>query len=81
MDADVDEETFVLINLHNANTEPEQIKTICELDQLLGDFCLYSNKKKKYLLGISICYLMQVWRHQMVNPLSKNINFKTCANI
>ena len=37
MDADVDEETFVLINLHNANTEPEQIKTICELDQLLGD--------------------------------------------
>ena len=23
----------------------EQIKTICELDQLLGDFCLDSNKK------------------------------------
>ena len=46
MDADVDEETFVLINLHNANTQPEQIKTICELDQLLGDFCLYSNKKR-----------------------------------
>ena len=32
VDADIDEETFVLINLYNANTETEQIKTICELD-------------------------------------------------
>ena len=45
MDADIDEETFVLINLHNANTETEQIKTIYELDQVLSDFCLDSNKK------------------------------------
>ena len=45
MDADIDEETFVLINLCNANTEMEQIKTIYELDQLLSDFCLDSNKK------------------------------------
>ena len=45
VDADIDEETFVLINLYNANTETEQIKTICELDQLLSDFCLDSNKK------------------------------------
>ena len=46
VDADTDEETFVLINLYNANTETEQIKTIYELDQLLGDLCLDSNKKK-----------------------------------
>ena len=45
VDADIDEETFVLINLYNANTEMEQIKTICGLDQLLSDFCLDSNKK------------------------------------
>ena len=45
VDADIDEETFVLINLYNANTETEQIKTICELDQLLSNFCLDSNKK------------------------------------
>ena len=45
VDADIDEETFVLMNLYNANTETEQIKTIYELDQLLSDFCLDSNKK------------------------------------
>ena len=45
VDTDIDEETFVLINLYNANTEAEQIKTICGLDQLLSDFCLDSNKK------------------------------------
>ena len=66
--ADNDEETFVLINLHNANTETEQIKTIYELDQLLSDFCLDSNKKKQYLQGISIYSLIQLWRHQVVNP-------------
>ena len=35
VEADIDEETFFLINLYNANTETEQIKTIYELDQLL----------------------------------------------
>ena len=45
VDADIDEVTFVLINLYKANTETEQIKTIYELDHLLGDFCLDSNKE------------------------------------
>ena len=45
VDAAIDEETFVLINLYNANTEIEQIKTIYELDQLLSVFCLDTNKK------------------------------------
>ena len=45
VDADIDEETFVLINLYNTNTETEQIKSTYELDQLLSDFCLDSNKK------------------------------------
>ena len=44
VDVDIDDETFVLINLYNANFETKQIKTIYELDQLLGDFCLDSNK-------------------------------------
>ena len=43
--SDIDEETFVLIDLYNTNAEKEQIKTICELDQLLDDFYLDSNKK------------------------------------
>ena len=45
VDADIDKETFVLINFYNENTEAEQIETIYELDQLLCDFCLDSNKK------------------------------------
>ena len=45
VNADIDEEAFVLINLYNANTETEQIKTIYELDQLLSDFCLDLNNK------------------------------------
>ena len=68
IDAEIDEDTFVLINLYNANTEMEQIKTIYELNQLLGDFCLNSNRKMM-LQGISVYYLIQIWRHQVVNPL------------
>ena len=47
VDTDIDEETFALINLYNANTETEPIKIICELCRLLGDFCLDS---KKYII-------------------------------
>ena len=68
MDADIDEETFVLINLHNVNTETEQIKIICELDQLLGGFCLDCNRNI-ILAEISIYSLIQVWRHQVVDLL------------
>ena len=46
VDAGINEDTFVLINFYNANTETEQIKTIYELDQLLGDFCLDFNFKE-----------------------------------
>ena len=45
MASDIDVDLFVLINLYSANTKTEQIKTIFELDQLLGDFCLDSNKQ------------------------------------
>ena len=52
VDADIDEETFVLIiNLYNPNAEIEQIKTIYELDQLLGDFCLDSTKNNNNCRG------------------------------
>ena len=68
MDADIDEETFVLINLHNVNTETEQIKIISELDQLLGGFCFDSNRNI-ILAEISIYSLIQVWRHQVVDLL------------
>ena len=61
VDADINEETFVLINVYNANTETEQIKTIYELDQLVSDFCLNSNRRcTHYSQGISIYSLIQV---------------------
>ena len=42
----MDEEPFIaLISLYSANTETNKIKAMCELDELLGNFCLDSNKK------------------------------------
>ena len=35
---------FILVNLYNANTEVQQLKTICELDLLLDDFLLDDSK-------------------------------------
>ena len=37
VDANIDDQNFVLINFYSANTESEQINTICELNQLLDD--------------------------------------------
>ena len=57
VDTDIDEETFVLINLCDANTESEEIKNFNELDQLLSAFFLDSNKKSttcrvlRFILG------------------------------
>ena len=57
VDTGIDEETFVLINLYNANTESEEIKNFNELDQLLSAFFLDSNKKSttcrvfRFILG------------------------------
>ena len=36
---------FVLIYLYNSNAEVEQVKTICELNQMLGEFSLNSYEK------------------------------------
>ena len=47
VDANMDDQNFVLINFYNANTESEQINTICELNQLLDD--CYLDTKKSYL--------------------------------
>ena len=33
LEAEIDDEIFLLINLYNPNTEAEQVKTLCELEQ------------------------------------------------
>ena len=50
VDANIDDQNFVLINFYNANTESEQINTICELNQLLDD-CYLDSIKKVVLAG------------------------------
>ena len=80
VDADIDEETFVLINLYNANTEAEQIKTIYELDQLLSDFCLDSTKKI-IIAGNFNSFFDPSQGASGGKPALKNICFKTFANI
>ena len=79
MDADIDEETFVLINLYNANTEMEQVRTICEL---LGDFCLDFNEKK-ILAGNFNLFFEPGLEASGGKPTFKKtkINFKILANM
>ena len=48
VDANIDDQNLVLINLYNA--ESEQINTICELNQLLDD-CYLDSTKKVVLAG------------------------------
>ena len=45
IEANIDDEIFILINFYNSNNETEQIKTLNELNQLLGDFSLNSSKQ------------------------------------
>ena len=62
VDANIDDQSFVLINFYNANTESEQINTIFELNQLLyldstkkvvlaGDFSLFFDASLEALGG------------------------------
>ena len=39
-DAEIGDETFVLLNLYSSNTEAEQLQTLSKLYQLLEDLCL-----------------------------------------
>ena len=42
LEAEIDDEIFLLINLFNPNTEAEQVKTLCELERMLDIFSLDS---------------------------------------
>ena len=77
MDADIDEDTLVLVNLYNANTETEQIKTIYEIDQLLGDFCLDSNKKMVLAGNLSLFFDPTLEINEMYDEISNGIKIKS----
>ena len=50
VDANIDDQNFLLINFYNANTESEQINIISRLNQLLDD-CYLDSTKKVVLAG------------------------------
>ena len=58
-------------------TEPEQIKIICEFDQLLGDFCLDSDQKRIPAWDFKLLFDASL-EASGGKPPFKN---KTCANI
>ena len=44
LEAEIDDEISLLINLYNPNTEAEQVKTLCEPERMLDVFSLDSYK-------------------------------------
>ena len=47
IDANIDDQNLVLINFYNANTELEQMNSICELNPLSAKFIKWSNTLKQ----------------------------------
>ena len=58
LEAEIDDEIFLLINLYNPNTEGEQVKTLCELERMLDIFSLDSCKSI-FLLETLTVFLTQ----------------------
>ena len=44
IEADIETETFILLNLYNSNSEIEQLQTLSDVDLLLSDFSLDNTK-------------------------------------
>ena len=40
LEVEIDDEIFLLTNLYKPNTEAEQVKTLCKLEQMLDIFSL-----------------------------------------
>ena len=45
LEANIDDEIFILVNFYNSNTESEQIKSLNELNHMLNDFSINSSKR------------------------------------
>ena len=55
LEAEIDDEIFLLINLYNPNTEREQVKTLYELEQMLDIFSFNSYKNVFFFAENFIC--------------------------
>ena len=61
---------FLLINLYNPNTEAEQVKTLCELEQMLDIFSLDSYKNV-FFAGDFNCFFNSNLEASGGNPILK----------
>ena len=59
LEAKIDDEIFLLINLYNPNTEAEQVKALCEVEQMLDKFSLDSYKNAFFAEDFN-CFLTQI---------------------
>ena len=59
LEAKIDDEIFLLINLCNPNTEAEQVKALCEVEQMLDKFSLNSYKNAFFAEDFN-CFLTQI---------------------
>ena len=55
--AEIDDEIFLLVSLHNPNTEALQVKTLCELEQMLDMFSMIFLQKCFFSLETLIVFL------------------------
>ena len=70
LEAEIDYGIFLLINLYNPNNEAEQVKILCELDQMLDIFSLDSYKKA-FFSGNFICFINSNLEASGSNPTLK----------
>ena len=88
--AEIDDEIFLLINLHDPNTEALQVKTLCELEQMLDMFSMIFLQKcfVKCFAGDFNCFFT-IWLisgeyvilFQNAIPLEKIIFQDTCKGL
>ena len=70
LEAEIDDEIFLLINRYKTNTEAEQVKTLCELEQMLDIFSLDSYKNA-FFAGDFNCFFNSNLEASCGNPALK----------
>ena len=70
LEAEIDDEIFLLINLYNPNTETEQVKTLCELEWML-DLSSLDSYKNILFAGDFNCFFNSDLEASAGNPAWK----------
>ena len=76
----IEEVPFILVNLYNANTQVEQIKTLCEFGLLLDEFLLDDSKTIIIAGDINLLFDSNLEASGGSFTLKKYIYFKGLTN-